>query len=74
MTEIFKVRIGAIYYCNRSRIYEFLSRKGFTPALVRPDFEDHEGLVWCFNRTPELLAGLNESSRINNSGLQFIAK
>ena len=74
MTEIFKVRIGAIYYCNRSLIYEFLSRKGFTPAFVKPDFKDNERLVWCFNRTPELLAALNEYSHINNSGLQFIAK
>lgn len=74
MSEMFKVRIGSIYYCNRSRIYEFLSHKGFTPAFVKPDFRDTNRIVWCFDRTPELLAALNEYSRINNSGLYFVAK
>lgn len=74
MTEIFKVRIGSIYYCNRIRIYEFLSRKGFAPAFVKPDFKDTNRIVWCFDRTPELLAALNEYSRINNSGLYFVTK
>ena len=69
-----EIKVGQIYYCNRSRIYEFLCLAGFTPAFVKPDFRDTNRLVWCFERTPELLDCLNWYAIKHNSEVIFVAK
>lgn len=70
----YEIKVGRIYYCNRSRIYEFLCLAGFTPAFIKPDFRDTSRVVWAFERTPELMACLNEYAYKHNSEVMFVEK
>lgn len=51
---------GAIYWCTRLRMLEWLSGKGFKPMGSAPDRRNPAFSVWLFQNTPELSAAVSE--------------
>lgn len=48
------------YVCRKIRMYDFLSKKGFTPFNVVTDKYDPSRVVWIYKNTPELEAAIEE--------------
>ena len=51
---------GAIYWCTRLRMLEWLSGKNLKPIGSVPDRRNPQMTTWLFQNTPELSAAVNE--------------
>lgn len=48
------------YVCRRIRLYDFLSRKGYSPIQVRIDKDDPKRYVWIYEDNISLRADIEE--------------
>lgn len=51
---------GAIYWCTRLRMLEWLNNKGFKPLGTTIDRRNPKMTTWLFRATPELVSAVNE--------------
>ena len=49
-----------IYVCRRLKLLDFLQKKGFEVIDTIPDYRNPRFKCWTFQRTPELLAAVEE--------------
>ena len=48
------------YVCRRIRLYDFLSRKGYSPIQVRIDKDDPKRYVWIYEDNISLRTDIEE--------------
>ena len=48
------------FLCKRSRMLEFLRKKGFIPVKTLPDFVNPKYYNWLFENSPELEEAITE--------------
>lgn len=48
------------YFCTRLRLLDFLLKKGFKVQATLPNARNPQFKCWMFDRTPDLLAAVDE--------------
>lgn len=58
--KVEKLKYGAVYYCNRLKLYSFLTSKGFEPKFISHNIRNPKHLVWAFDNSSRLEEAIEE--------------